>query len=343
MFGYYRFFLASLVLLSHLQVSLQGFNGGVAAVISFYMLAGFVVCKLLSSVFASNRLNYFRFIYERTLRIFPQYLFVVGLTIVFLLTTNFGKPVFNLVAFLNNLLIIPLNYSMFWDGSILQDPKWWLVPPAWSLGVELQAYLLLPLAIYFKPVKVVLSLLSLCIFILASFRVLHPHFFGYKLLPGVFFIFIIGGSIYRRYVEGEEVDFFDKYFPEVVYTLLVALVIILGAKGMLLVQFVRETILGVLIGMPIVIYLSKSTVKLPLNRFVGDLSYGLFLSHFLVKWLVENYSLVDRDPSSLVYLLTVFFFSLIFSIIGVFVVERPMSRYRFKLSSTFAGPKECNP
>ncbi len=40
MFGYYRFFLACLVLMSHLGVSLQGFNGGVAAVISFICFQG---------------------------------------------------------------------------------------------------------------------------------------------------------------------------------------------------------------------------------------------------------------------------------------------------------------
>ncbi|WLE95559.1 MAG: acyltransferase [Candidatus Electrothrix communis] len=333
MFGYYRFFLACLVLMSHLGVSLQGFNGGVAAVISFYMLSGFVVCKLLTSVFSSNnKLVYFRFLYERALRIFPQYFFIMGATIVFLLGTNFGKPVFTVITVVSNIFIIPLNYSMLLDNSILQDPKWWLVPPAWSLGVELQAYLLLPFVVYLKPVKIVLGVLSLCIFILASFGQLHTHFFGYRLLPGIFFIFIIGTSIYKNNLGDGKEDFFDKFFSKVVYAILVAMVIILGAKGMLLVQFVRETILGVLIGMPIVIYLSNSTIKIPFNRFIGDLSYGLFLSHFLAKWMVAHYSLADRSISLFLYLLTVFALSLLFSVLGVLLVEKNINKYRFKLS-----------
>ena len=337
MFGYYRFFLATLVVMSHLGVSLQGFNGGVAAVVSFYMLSGFVVCKLLSSVFTSEKSSYFPFLYERALRIFPQYLFIMVLTIIFLLMTNYGDPIFDVISLVNNVLIIPLNYSMVLDNSILQDPKWWLVPPAWSLGVELQAYLILPFIVYFKPVKIVLGIVSFGIFVLASCGVFHPQFFGYKLLPGILFIFIMGASIYKNNKEQGEEDLFDKYFSLVVYATLVLMIIILGAKGMLLVQFVRETILGVLIGMPIIIYLSNSPVKAPYNHFLGNLSYGLFLSHFLAKWIVTYYSLADRSASLYVYLTTVFVVSLLLSVVGVLAVESNINKYRFKFSASIGS------
>ena len=334
MFGYYRFFLATLVLLSHLGVSLQGFNGGVAAVVSFYMLSGFVVCKLLSSVFSAKKNIYIPFLYERALRIFPLYLFIMALTIIFLLITNYGDPVFNVVPMVNNILIVPLNYSMVLDNSILQDPKWWLVPPAWSLGVELQAYLILPFIVYFKPVKIVFGIISFCVFVLASCGVFHTQFFGYKLLPGILFIFILGASIYKNNMANGKEDIFDKYFPLVVYATLVLLIIVLGAKGMLLVQFVRETILGVLIGMPIIIYLSNSPIKIPYNHFLGNLSYGLFLSHFLAKWIVTYYSFVDRASSLYLYLASIFVVSLVLSIVGVLVIESSINKYRFKFSAS---------
>jgi peptidoglycan/LPS O-acetylase OafA/YrhL len=87
MFGYFRFFLASLVLISHVGINYRGFNPGVAAVVSFYMLAGFVVCHLFSKIFKSEKPLYFHFYYERALRIFPQYLFIAGLTLIFIFTT----------------------------------------------------------------------------------------------------------------------------------------------------------------------------------------------------------------------------------------------------------------
>lgn len=46
MTGYIRFFLAFLVLISHLGIRFKGMNEGVFAVVIFYILAGHVVTKL---------------------------------------------------------------------------------------------------------------------------------------------------------------------------------------------------------------------------------------------------------------------------------------------------------
>ena len=54
MFGYLRFLLAALVMLSHLKITC-GINQGVTAVVSFYMLAGFVVTHLLTGSFNPGR------------------------------------------------------------------------------------------------------------------------------------------------------------------------------------------------------------------------------------------------------------------------------------------------
>ena len=333
MFGYFRFFLASLVLLSHLGIGLLGFNPGIAAVVSFYILAGFVVCNLFSNKFVAGKPLYLQFYYERSLRIFPQYFFIAALTLVFILTTKYGTPRFDLVASINNILIIPLNYNMVIDNSILQEPKWWLIPPAWSLGVELQAYLILPFIIYFKPIKFMLAITSLCIFILASIGVMHTEYFGYRLLPGVLFIFILGTSIYKNTSGNGEPDMFDKYFPTFVYTVLVFLLIILGMHNLLL-SPIRETIFGILIGLPVITYLASSKIKAPINRFLGDLSYGLFLSHFLAIWVIDYYSLIDKFIAPFLYVATVFIISLIVSFVGILAVENNIRNYRFSISKS---------
>ncbi|HED35477.1 MAG TPA: acyltransferase [Gammaproteobacteria bacterium] len=332
MFGYLRFFLASLVLMSHLKINLQGANPGVAAVVSFYMLAGFVVCNLFSKIFVSRKPIYLQFYYERALRIFPQYIFIACLTLIFLITTKYGSPKFETGTLINNILIIPLSYHMYIDSFILQKPEWWLVPPAWSLGVELQAYLVLPFIIYFKPVKVIAAAISFFIFCLASLGVIQTDYFGYKLFPGVLFIFILGVSIYKNTSEKEKSDLFDEYFPPFVYMTLILLFIFLGVLKMLTHQFVRETIIGILIGMPIIIYIAKSKIKIPMNNFLGDLSYGLFLSHFLSIWTIEHYQLIDRSISPYSYISGVFVISLLISIVGVIVVEKNIKKYRYHLS-----------
>ena len=48
MFGYIRFALAFLVMLSHIGVRVYGLNPGVMAVVIFYILAGYVVSHLFN-------------------------------------------------------------------------------------------------------------------------------------------------------------------------------------------------------------------------------------------------------------------------------------------------------
>ncbi|MDH5231733.1 MAG: acyltransferase [Gammaproteobacteria bacterium] len=334
MFGYLRFFLASLVLLSHVDLSVQGANPGVAAVVVFYMLAGFVVCNLFSKVFVADKPLFFQFYYERFLRIFPLYLFVLALTILFLFTTNFGSPKFEFSAMLSNMLIVPLNYFMILDNTILQEPNWWLIPPAWSLGVELQAYLLLPFIIYYRNIKIVLGLISLCIFCAACFGVIHTNYFGYRLLPGVFFIFILGVCIYNTASEKRDADIFDKYFPSFVYIMLILMLIVLGIFRKLLEVYVVETIIGLLVGIPVISFLARIRKNIPLNHVLGDLSYGIFLSHFLAIWMVEHFLLVDRLANGYLYIVVVFSISLLISLLAVFLIEVNIKKYRFYLSKS---------
>jgi peptidoglycan/LPS O-acetylase OafA/YrhL len=51
MFGYLRFFLATMVLFSHFEYDILGLHLGVIAVVLFYMLAGYVVTDLMTRVF----------------------------------------------------------------------------------------------------------------------------------------------------------------------------------------------------------------------------------------------------------------------------------------------------
>lgn len=326
--------MASLVLISHVGVNIQGVNPGVAAVVLFYMLAGFVVCNLFSKIFVSKKPLYFQFYHERVLRIFPQYAFVASLTLIFITVTKFGSPKIELETLINNILIIPLNYYMVIDNSILQEPKWWLIPPAWSLGTELQAYLVLPFIIYFKSIKILVAVASLCIFCVASLGFIQTDYFGYRLLPGVLFIFILGVSIYKNTYEKGKPDLFDNYFPIIVYATLILLLIILGIFKMLLYPYVRETILGILIGMPVITYIAKNKIKIPMNHFLGDLSYGLFLSHFLAIWTIEYYSLIDKSAYQYSYVSIVFLISLLISMVGVLVIEKNIKNYRFHLSKS---------
>lgn len=142
MLGTWRFLLAALVALSHDGVLIAGLNPGVMAVVGFYLISGYVMTGLLRKHY--SRLTHVPAFYaDRALRLLPAYFTLMALTAAWWALaqeeTAFLKLVPESLDWLNNLLIVPLNYYMV-NGS----DAFTLIPPAWSLGAEVQFYLLIP-------------------------------------------------------------------------------------------------------------------------------------------------------------------------------------------------------
>lgn len=318
MFGYLRFLLAFLVLLSHAGVRIHSANPGVTAVVIFYLLAGFVVSK----VYRDHLHDLKSFYLDRFWRIYPLYFYVLLLTILFLGWSGFGAPRWDFLAMMANLLIIPLNYYMYYDSTILSAPAWCLIPPAWSLGAELQAYLILPLLWRLSPLpRLIIIALSLLIYLSANLTLLHPDHFGYRLLPGVLFIFYLGAILHRA--EGLE-----RHLPLLTLLLVSALALTLHLTDLWSrATYAKETILGLILGIPL-LYLGRYAKKLPYDSLLGSLSYGIFLTHFLAIWLLEI------SPFSLQgypYYASLLILSLLLALPGVLYIEKAVNHHLRRL------------
>ncbi len=337
MFGYFRFILASFVLASHTGISLQGFNIGVFAVVCFFILAGFVVSGLFDKFFYQDKPLYLKFYFERVLRIFPQYFFILALTVVFVSFSGFFEINYSVLNIFSSLTIFPLNWTRVIEAQTF-------IAPAWSLAVELKAYLLLPFVIFFRSVKISLAAVSISIFLVASFEFINTDLYTVNTVLGTLFIFILGTSIYNVNIrENKEPDFFDLYFPVIAYALMLLLMIVLGVvyREMIFIENVMEIAVGVMIGLPVITYIANSNIKIPFNSLFGDLSYGLFLSHFLVINIINHYSGItfsyginesNAHISPYLYVISVFLLSVIISLIALYLVERPIKKYRFHLT-----------
>jgi peptidoglycan/LPS O-acetylase OafA/YrhL len=210
------------------------------------------------------------------------------------------------------------------------------------LGLELKAYLVLPFIIYFKPVKVIIAIASLVVFLVAILGFINTDLYSFNVIPGVLFMFILGVSIYNTTVKkNHNPDLFDRYFPVVVYLFMALLIVIIGMHKALLDSDLMEIGLGVMLGFPAIVYIAKSNINIPFNRLFGDLSYGLFLSHFLVIWMISYFFGIDlhrgindsnNHISPYLYVTTIFMMSIMISIIALYLVERPIKKYRFHLT-----------
>lgn len=320
MFGYLRFALSFFVLISHVDVRVLGLNPGVISVVIFYILAGHVVSHLWEDIIPAGHGKILRFYKDRVLRIFPLYGYVVVLTLVFLMVTGYAAPRFSLFGLIGNFTIIPLNYYMFLDATILTSPSWCLIPPAWSLGAELQAYLLFPLVFMFKPLKISLVMASFGVYMLANLSLIHPDYFGYRLIPGVFFMFAAGSSLQSAKKGNKNGVLFDRFYPWAVWLIVAVLGLVFSWKGLFSPAYTKETFIGLLLGIPAVYALDRFPGKLPGNALFGSLSYGVFLSHFPMIWWLDHRG--GGGASGVGYLLSITLGSLVISVFGVMLIER---------------------
>ena len=326
--GFLRYFLAVMVLLSHMGVYVAGVNLGVSAVVVFYLLAGHVVCRLWwrqASQPFTDRLQWF--FTDRFWRIAPLYLYALC---VGALAWGLGAESYFLSRlptgwdWVQNLLVIPLNFYMF-NGV----DQFTLVPPAWSLAAELQFYLLMPfLLLGWRWIAAAMAL-SISVFVLAQFKVLNSDIFGYRLLPGVLFIFLLGG-IWQAHrealcpLQGKSMLIAGVWGVMVLYT------------GWLIstpewrAPYNLEVALGFTVGVPLLVLFAS--LRFPaglhqLQRWLGALSYGVFLLHFPVMWL---FSVTAPQLEHNVWAVVVG--STLLAALGHMGVERPLwQRFRHML------------
>lgn len=321
MTGYIRLILAIVVLLSHVGVTIKGLNPGVIAVVIFYMLAGGVVSHLWQDIVPGGKGKLSRFYKDRVLRIYPLYLYIATLTLIFIVVTGYGAPQFSPTAVISNILVIPLNYYMLLDSAILTDPSWWLIPQSWSLGAELQAYILLPFMLLYKRLKIAVFIVSFMVYTLANLGVINTDYFGYRLIPGVMFIFILGGMIRQTQVTQKGWEWLIVLFIAVI-----AQYGLLAYNNAFTHPYTQETLIGLIIGTPLLLLAGNVQFKLPLNNMAGSLSYGAFLSHFLVIWALDYSQLVAKD--SMFYHLVVVVVAVLIAYSGIQFIELKVVKAR---------------
>ncbi|QKG30336.1 acyltransferase family protein [Campylobacter sp. RM16187] len=308
MFGYLRFFLAYLVVINHLNFTFMGKYPGVFAVIIFYILAGFVTSKIFLTV-SPNNIKYF--LIDRFLRIYPLFFVISIITLIFFIIVNFNDFKFDVYKIFLNLTLIPLNYFFFIDVGLINTGIGlnFLVPPAWSLSAEIQAYILLIIAIKFKKIGLFMAIFSLCLFILAHLSFLDSDIHGYRLVSSVFFIFYSGYLLFTK-----------KYKILSIFILPISILFVyLFFKGFGFLGF--ETIFGFLVGIIVISMHNRIKIKLPFNGFFGNLSYIIFLNHFLCIWLYE-YFFNSRN------ILFISILSIVFGIVLYLFIEKPITKHR---------------
>lgn len=320
MFGLLRVMLALMVALSHANVSLSGYHLGVPAVVVFFMLSGYVVDALAGPGGPMFRRPW-RFYGERAARLLPLYYAAAALgacAVLLHVHSPFLQGAQRGVLWFNSALILPLTYATLWP--VIDTLT--LVPPAWSLGLELHYYLLAPWILPHRRTMAALGAASIVIGGAAHLGLLPSDAWGYRLLPGTLWLFLAGAWLHRVAAHGARAG------PLIIAWLIaLALLVMTALQGRWGQPFVTEVLGGFLLGLPLLSMLAT----LPRRRWddeIAQLAYGIFLMHFAVQWLAPVAGWLDgaARPLLLYIVLTV-----VLAAAAHLLVERPLLRWRRRL------------
>ena len=236
----------------------------------------------------------------------------------------------------SNVIIVGLDWLFFFglgkSGNLFftsnfnlgPDPKVYnfaLNPIAWTVGAELMFYIFAPFVVR-RKLWVVLFLLLISL----SLRIILAHC-GYEFAPwdDMFFpsqiMFFMGGVISYHLYKFIKEKSIDKKVNISLY--FVFLMIICLYYEFFEESYLKQFILYVstLLLIPFAFILTK---KSKLDRFLGDLSYPIYISQFLFIKFVSIKAFpkpFGRGLSSLVLII-------IFSVIVDFIVTKPLEKYR---------------
>lgn len=321
--GLYRLVLAILVAVSHAGVVFGDYNPGIVAVISFFILSGYVMTMLINKYYAGKKVI-LAFYLDRVARLFPQYILYLVITTLVIYYFEISDPFVERLTtgkWLLNLLIVPMGYYMYWaEGAMV-------IPQAWSLGLELTFYLAFPWIIIYLSARQVygLAALSFGIFVAAYLGVINTAYFGYRLLPGTLFMFLLGWSFNKK-------DTASSVFAYGVVTAASAMLLFSHyEKNLYELPYNKEVLLGLITGFWLIKALKKYKFSW-VDEFLGNLSYGVFLNHFIIIWLMQKYLKLEAFGVLHVSFLVVS--SCLMAFISFLYVERPALKLRrqFRLS-----------
>lgn len=344
--GILRIFLAMVVLLYHTP---EGIVPRVLhpalAVQCFYCISGFYV-QLLIRQFQTIDGNWkIAFYKSRFLRIFPTYYIFLIATVLLLgsLTHHIQSdslPTLTLFLF-NNIFIFSQDLlRIFHLGGLTVSGQ------SWTLAIELMFYCVAPFLLTKNNRLIILIIIAsiVCRLTLNSFD-LNQHHWLYGFFPSEISIFLLGSLAYRFY----ETFLKDTDTSRIMLIKMIGLFALIYLLYFDLIGWHKinggnwdgpnsagvpykywAVLFLTMVCLPFIFKMSKSS---KIDRFIGELSYPLYMGHFFVLFLIQN-----RVPERFQNIVTLII-TMIISLAVIFLIETPVARYRESFKKSKLEPQ----
>jgi peptidoglycan/LPS O-acetylase OafA/YrhL len=344
--GLIRLLLAESVVMSHgwTFFGYRLFNSTMA-VEMFFIVSGFYMAMILK-----NKYNdYWLFIKNRLLRLYPIYIAIIILTVAISILTFFAAGNwFKLYPYLNTphalspasyLFLIFANLTMLFQDVIMftgldkvgnlifvanlgyssiPPQNLLLIPPAWTLGLEWTFYVLAPFIVKRTRTLIALIAASLIIKILLMKAGLIGDLWDHRFFPAELYLFCCGVLAY---------DLYNKYKNRINFKM--ARIITLAFIGFIFIYFFLPLpamifYAAFILCLPFIFFYSRN---MKFDRKVGELSYPVYLSHWLVISCFAKINFFSKINSNVEFIL-ISFVVLSLSIFLLKYLQNPIDEIR---------------
>ncbi|WP_289644543.1 acyltransferase family protein [Maribacter aestuarii] len=307
-----RFILSIFVVITHIPLvsktlNIASFNDhpifhkGTLSVFYFFTLSGFLIIRLLwLELRKNNTINLKRFYARRISRLYPVYYLVlfVGLFIY-----HFMLPLFNIDFEINYSLDKLLLYFIFFMPNVFTSfySVGGILEVLWSIGVEEQFYLFIPLLILTfkgKTIKLLSVVLIICL-ILFAFTNAFVHY-------NFYFYFLFGGLLAIIFEQMKTSIFNNKIVHLIVYAVFILSFVtnIFDFENRFLFHFFNMIVSGLLISL--ISYYPVFNIESKIINHLGKVSYGIYMYHMIVLtgilFLVTKFSLESYFISEILFI-----------------------------------------
>ena len=304
--GALRLLLALSVLAAH---TATGTLSGIAmlaaptAVQGFYIVSGFLITMVLNE--RAQYRDVVKFYVSRYLRLWPAYAITALLSLALInpgilqgiAKLNWPSAIFvglaDLTLFLQDtflFLAADTRGAIYATASFKLEPSplhiFLPVPQAWSLGVELLFYLIAPFLC--RSVVRVALLFAFGLAVRVAIGAWHPEFdpWGYRFAPAEMMLFAAGGLAYFAGRKLRDAPAALVAAPAgILFCILLGIVLsgsfrlqFLNAASPVLMLNNIDVLLIITVSTPFLFYASR---KIGADTFLGELSYPLYLCHWL--------------------------------------------------------------
>lgn len=330
--GTLRFILALSVAFSHFGLPF-GFLTSDTAVQSFFVISGFYMALVLNEKYGPD--TYWLFISNRLLRLLPAYFVVLVFS---LAAASNWRPILALdplscgYFIASQLLIVGQELYVFLivnHGTLtftlhpVGIPKLLYtfspIPQAWTLALEIYFYLLAPFFIRRGPMVIaalIAASLALRMGLQGAFG-FSGEPWSFRFFPSEIALFLTGSLGYYAYAAADDAQRSRLRMWLSVAAVLVFVCLAINRWDGVPRLMSLSLLAAVIVGVPRLFELTK---KIAWDKYVGELSYPLYICHFLFGWWLE--------PETTLGAACALALSVVASILLYHLIDKPVDRWR---------------